>query len=523
MKKKNSQAYYYEEYLLGKRIICIFAANNYTNKTMEQNNLVNIELTDSQKNVLKKILDFVTNSTDRVFILKGYAGTGKTTLMRFLIQELENSHKDYRLLASTGRAAKVLANLSNRNGSTSTIHSMVYSFNGLSKEYDEKEEPVVDKDGQLFLVFEPSKLNETEVPETIYIIDEASMVSDMITKNVTQAKFGEGRLLKELLDYDTRSESKFIFVGDPCQLPPIEEYYSPALMKDYFQKEFGLVAQEAQLTEIMRQKGACGIIDASKQVRGLFNQAPNDISIYGSQRLWGFLPFRKYRDIQLHSSLESMINNYVDKVKGSGLNSAVCICRSNSACSQLSANIREKLGITQGRVQKGDLLMVIQNNMPTGLMNGDMVTIEELGPTTQSRSGLTFREVTVKELFTQKTIKTLMIEEIVNQSRLNLDSAQQQALFIDFIKRMRDVGISQKDTRQFNHAMIHDPYLNALRCVYGYAITCHKSQGGEWEEVYVHVPRNITLNPTKETYQWIYTSMTRAKKTLHMVDDFFIK
>ena len=137
MKKKNSQAYYYEEYLLGKRIICIFAANNYTNKTMEQNNLVNIELTDSQKNVLKKILDFVTNSTDRVFILKGYAGTGKTTLMRFLIQELENSHKDYRLLASTGRAAKVLANLSNRNGSTSTIHSMVYSFNGLSKEYDE--------------------------------------------------------------------------------------------------------------------------------------------------------------------------------------------------------------------------------------------------------------------------------------------------------------------------------------------------------------------------------------------------
>ena len=490
---------------------------------MEQNNLKDIRLTTSQENVLKQLLAFVNNSTNRVFILKGYAGTGKTTLMRYLIQELERIQKDYRLLASTGRAAKVLANLSNRNGSTSTIHAMVYSFNGLSKEYDEKEEPVVDKDGQLFLVFEPTKLDEREVPETIYIIDEASMVSDVVTKNITQAKFGEGRLLKELLDYDKRPESKFIFVGDPCQLPPIEEYYSPALMKDYFQETFRMNAQDAQLTEIMRQKGTCDIIDASKLIRGLYNQAPNYISVYGSQRLWGFLPFRQYKDIQLHPNLESMIDDYVRKVKSDGLNSAICICRSNNACSKLSATIREKLGFAHGRIQVGDLLMVIQNNIPTGLMNGDMITIEELGPVTQTRAGLTFREVTVKELFTQKSVKTLIIEEIVNQSRLNLDSAQQQALFIDFIIRMRDIGITQKESRRFNHAMFNDPYLNALRCVYGYAVTCHKSQGGEWEDVYVHVPRNITLNPIKETYQWIYTSMTRAKNTLHMVDDFFIR
>ena len=284
-----------------------------------------------------------------------------------------------------------------------------------------------------------------------------------------------------------------------------------------------MMAQEAQLTEIMRQKGTSGIIDASKHIRGLYNQAPNDNTVYGTQRLWGFLPFRQYKDILLHDSFESMTNDYVDKVKSSGLNSAVCICRSNKDCSILSNSIRKKLGFTYGRIQKGDLLMVIQNNMPTGLMNGDMVTIEELGPQTETRGGLTFRQITVKELFTGKTIKTLIIEEIVNQARLNLDSAQQQALFIDFIIRMRALGITQKDSRQFNRQMFNDPYLNALRCVYGYAITCHKSQGGEWEDVYVHVPRNITLNPTKETYQWIYTSMTRAKKTLHMIDDFYIE
>lgn len=490
---------------------------------MDINDLNNIKLTTSQENVLKAILQFADSPTERIFILKGYAGTGKTTLMRFLIQELEKKNKKYRLLASTGRAAKVLANLSNSNGNTSTIHSMIYSFNGLSKVYDEKEEPVVDKDGQLFLVFEPTKLNETEEPETIYIIDEASMVSDVASKDVTQAKFGEGRLLKELLEYDTRTKSKFIFVGDPCQLPPIEEYYSPALMQNYFQDYFGMEAKEAQLTEIMRQKGTNGIIDASKQIRSLYNKAPNDKNGYGLQNLWGFLPFRQYKDIVLHDGFESMTNDYVLKVKSSGLNSAVCICKSNKDCSIMSNSIRKKLGFTYGRIQKGDLLMVIQNNIPTGLMNGDMITIEELGPQTESHGGLTFRQVTVKELFTGKTIKTLLIEEIANQARLNLDSAQQQALFIDFIVRMRGIGITQKDSRTFNRMMFNDPYLNALRCVYGYAITCHKSQGGEWEDVYVHVPRNITLNPTKATYQWIYTAMTRAKKTLHLIDDFYIK
>ena len=198
---------------------------------MQQSDTPKIKLTTSQENVLKQILDFVNISNDRVFILKGFAGTGKTTLMRYLIKALSEEGKHYRLLASTGRAAKVLANLAESNGQTSTIHSMVYSFNGLNKEFSEKEETIADKNGQLFLVFELSKIDENSNPETVYIIDEASMVSDVATSDITQAKFGEGRLLKELLDYDTRPGSKFIFVGDPCQLPPIEQYYSPALMR----------------------------------------------------------------------------------------------------------------------------------------------------------------------------------------------------------------------------------------------------------------------------------------------------
>ena len=261
----------------------------------------------------------------------------------------------------------------------------------------------------------------------------------------------------------------------------------------------------------------------SKQIRRLYNAAPESDQVYGFQKLWGFLPFRRYRDILLHPNLESLLNDYVARVQSSGLNSAVCICRTNKACSQLSEMIRHKLGYRDSHIQAGDLLMVIQNNMPTGLMNGDMVTVEEISKQTTTRAQLTFRQMKVKELFSGLTYTTLLIEEIAYQGRLNLDNRQQQALFVDFIIRMKEKGITQKQKKAFYNAMFNDPYLNALRCVFGYAITCHKSQGGEWEEVYVHVPRNITLNPTKETYQWVYTSMTRARKTLHMIDDFYVK
>ena len=492
---------------------------------MEQDEMNNIKLTDSQDRVLNKILNFVNNSADRVFILKGYAGTGKTTLMRFLIQKLDQQEKNYRLLASTGRAAKVLANISGTGFITSTIHSLIYTFKGLNRDTEGIDEAQIDENGTpIILMFQQAKLDEENQPEAIYIVDESSMVSDVPSRDVTQAQFGDGRLLKNLLDYDPRPGSKFIFVGDPCQLPPIKEYYSPALIPAYFQQTFNLNAQEEKLTEIMRQKGVSGIIDASKKIRGLYTTAPEAGGLFGKQKLWGYLPFRGNKDIQLHKNTEVMLDDYVEKVKASGLNSAVCICRSNRMCGELSRTIRQKLGFISERISVGDLLLVTQNNISTGLMNGDMVTVEEIAPHVQTRARLTFRQMKLKELFTQRTYTTLVIEEIAYQGRLNLDAQQQQALFVDFIIRMRKKGITEKKNRlAFYSAMENDPYLNALRCVYGYAITCHKSQGGEWEDVYVQVPRNIPLNPTKGTYQWIYTAMTRARPTLHVVDDFYLR
>ena len=487
---------------------------------MAQNSIEAISLTKSQQIVLDKIIKFVKSSAERVFILKGYAGTGKTTLMRFLIKELRAQNSSYTLLASTGRAAKVLANLSGTNGGASTVHSLIYFFKGLSKTFEEGEEIKVDDSGQLYLVFEPMTVEEHEQAAMIYIVDEASMVSDVKSMDVTQAQYGDGRLLKNLLEYDKRPQSKFIFVGDPCQLPPVEQYYSPALMPAYFREHLQISAQETQLTEIMRQGNNSGIVYASKKIRESYNGAPEYKSSYGTQRVWAKLPFRYNQDIVLHAMHQEMIDDYVEKVKKYGLNSAICICKTNAQCNQLSQTIRAKLGL-QGHLQVGDLLMIVQNNMPTGLMNGDMVIVEEISNHVYRRANLTFRNIKVKELFSGNSCTHLVIEEVIFQRQLNLSAVQQQELYIDFIIRMRQKGITQQKKELFYKALQKDEYLNALRCMYGYAVTCHKAQGGEWEDVYVDVPRNLTLNPTKEDYQWIYTAMTRAKDKLHMVDDFY--
>ena len=492
-----------------------------------------IDLTDSQKRVLKQMTDFVFDSDDRVFILKGYAGTGKTTLMRFLIDKLKERKQPFKLLSTTGRAAKILANHTEHDAST--IHSMVYKFTDFNKDisdYDPKT-TTIDKTGQLFLVFQPAVLSNDDRESVVYIIDESSMISDIEDKDVTQAKFGSGKVLTELLEYDTLPKSKFIFVGDPCQLPPVLGTISPALSPKYFEDTFGLRAQQGILTEIMRQDNS--IIAAGSYVRKLWDKAPDSESAYPRGKFWGPpLLMSPYKDFEIHNDLSEMERLYLDIIKHKGYNEAVFISNSNAKCAELSDRIRTALGFS-GCAQKGDLLMVVQNQTTTtGLMNGDMVEVVDIRPESERtmkeinspngyRSTLAFREIKVKELFTGKTYTTLLLESILEARQTNLDARQQSGLFLDFILRMKRKGIDRKrNSDVFDKAMQQDPYLNALRCNYGYAITCHKAQGGEWNSVFIQMPRNITLNPTKNKYQWFYTAITRAKQTVHLAKDFFI-
>lgn len=476
-----------------------------------------ITLTPDQQHAFDKLMAFI-DSEDKVFILRGYAGTGKTTLVKTLIAELNKREIKCNLLASTGRAAKILSNIT--GSLATTVHGKIYTFKDFNQDLEEtvtkQQATGVDSTGQLYLTFELHRLpNDGTRTHHFYVIDESSMVSDIADKNITQALFGSGRLLKDLLDFDPRG--KFIFVGDHGQLPPVvrssRSAFSPALSVEYFSQTFKLNAQMVELAQIMRQHKGNDIIESSKKVRALTQNVP--------QEKWGKLPLRGYKNIKIYNDSISLIKLYIKLIQGSNYNNATLISYYNKRTTELTELIRPALGMGKA-LQKDDLLLITQNNMPTGLMNGDMVLVTQVDPIVMRRAKLTFRKVEVMELFTHKTYSYFMVEEPLYSNETNLNQVQQQGLFIDFYLRMKEQGVKQ-NTPEFKDMMMTDPYLNALRAVFGYAITCHKAQGGEWDHVFLDIPRNLTLNAPQSAYQWVYTAMTRARDQLHVVDDFYIK
>lgn len=457
---------------------------------------------------------FIKDTASRVFILKGYAGTGKTTMMKQFVKLLSEGKCHFSLLASTGRAAKILANATGLK--TLTVHGEIYKFRDLNQDLEmvtkQREETKVDSTGQLMLNFEltPKVYLEENPPTHYYIVDEASMLSDEIDRNAVQAQFGSGRLLKDLMDYDTMG--KFIFVGDVCQLPPITQSISPALSKGYMENTFGIKVYESELTEIVRQSKGNDIALSAQKMRHLY---------YNPQQMkWAKFPFRGYKNIHILSSQMELMHHYISNVKKNGFNSATMLTQQNAQCLKTTELLRPSFGIMSQVVSKGDLLLVTQNNFVSGLMNGDLVVLEDV-IIMEKRAGLTFLKVTVRELFTGKNYSQLMIADIVYGNQTNLTAPQQKELYIDFYYRMKAKGIKQK-TKQFKDAMCTDPYLNALRAVFGYVLTCHKAQGGEWDTVYLDIPRSLPIQQKPYIYQWVYTAMTRARKELYIVDDFWV-
>ncbi|MDC2621682.1 ATP-dependent DNA helicase [Bacteroides ovatus] len=472
-----------------------------------------ITLKDGQQRAFELLQDFIRNKDKKVFILKGYAGTGKTTMMKVLIEELKRRNLYFSLLASTGRAAKILSNTTGQQAAT--VHGTIYKYNDLNQNLEEliqqREAKGVDSSGQLLLNFELNPVSHTNrTEEWYYIVDEASMISDKEDATAVQASFGSGRLLKDLLDYD--SKGKFLFVGDACQLPPISQKVSPALSLQYFKDVFSILASEVELTEIVRQDKGNDIVLSSQKIRRLYaNPQPWK---------WAKFPFRGCKNIHIVNSQVELIQLYIQRIKKKGLNNSTLLCYSNRQCDTITQIVRPSLNINSAELAIGDLLLVTQNNYVSGLMNGDLVVVESVTHK-EVRAGLTFLNVMVKELFTEKSYSQLMIADILYQNQINLSQIQQKELFIDFYKRMKQRGIRQgKD--EFNRQMMKDPYLNALRAVFGYALTCHKAQGGEWEYVFLDIPRSVPCIEKPYVYQWIYTAMTRAKQELYIVDDFWV-
>lgn len=469
------------------------------------------DLRPQQQKAFSALCNFIESTSEKVFILKGYAGTGKTTLMSGIIKRLSEDKIPFALLASTGRAAKILSEKSQTTANT--IHSHIYVFKELSEDLEKLSELQhnleIDDKGQITLLFDLNPISSEK--EKIYIIDEASMVSDVIDNNTSFAKFGTGDLLGDILKYDTKG--KFIFVGDPCQLPPINQVNSPALSAAHISSKYKFQTSEFEMTDIIRQSNTNGIIEASFKLRNLFHSNPSV--------KFASLPVKGHSNIIIENSHIGMLNKYIDKIKSNGFKHSTLICQTNKHCSDLNKVIRSSIFNNRERICVGDLLMVTQNNYLSNLVNGDHIIVSKIG-NNEFRSGLSFLQVEVEEISSKSKFNLLLIEDILYSTNTNLNSKQHKDLMIDYFKRMRANGIDQKNPT-FKENMLKDPYLNALKTVYGYALTCHKAQGGEWDEVFLYLDNKIHGIKKPGIYQWTYTAVTRAKNNLHVVNDWFIK
>lgn len=465
--------------------------------------------TEGQRQALGKLWAFLDDDSLTVFILKGYAGTGKTTMMKMFISALAEDGRHLVLLASTGRAAKILSDLTNQEAKT--IHSHLYSFTGFNQDLDKLANESETNDIQPLLLKFDLKIFNGENASDIFIIDESSMISDKPEVGSVQAKFGSGNLIKDLLSHNPTA--KYIFVGDECQLPPVNGNFSPALNKQYLEDTYQLKADEFALTEIVRQKKGNDIVISAGKVRNLFANPP--------LVKWGRFPLKGYNNIKILPSVADMLGKYVQTIKKGGYASATLITASNKSCTELARLLRPVLGFNSESLQVGELLLITQNNLVSGLMNGDLVKVIQIG-SREIRAGLSFIEVEVENIANGKRYSQFLVEDILNAfSQINISQEQLRELYIDYARRMKSKGY-KSNSEAFKQGMLKDPYLNALRAVYGYALTCYKSQGGEWEKVYLDIPRYFAKEPKSTIYQWLYTAMTRAKDTLYVVDDFFL-
>lgn len=467
-------------------------------------------LNEEQKLAFKAIQKFIEHPSANVFVLKGYAGTGKTFLMQQLGEWLTSKEQPFTLLASTGRAAAVLKG---KTGFTAkTVHSELYNFakvDGISDEILDTAE--IDRTGQMSMQF---TIRPTDEGKQLYIVDEASMLSGTATKDILFAKFGSGILLNDF--FEVVGSNKVIFVGDPCQLPPINQSLSPALDTDWLTKQ-NRVAISFTLKKIERIDPSNDILTLADSVRKMSEQ--RDWELYPK------LPASNLNNVKLHASDKSLFSLYLESYRKNGVNETIAIARSNKMVNSINKAMRRELyGSSNKSLQKGEILLVTQNNYSVPLTNGDFVIVTEIGDM-KSRSNLHFQSIRVRPITLEKDYDILLSLDCLYSLKGTLNNQQMERLMMDFSQRMRAKNISP-NTADYKKAMLVDEYLNCLKATYGYGVTCHKAQGGEWNNVFLFLDNEkngmYNMNPLV-LIKWWYTSITRAKKQLNLVNEWWIE
>lgn len=463
-----------------------------------------MELTKQQNEVFKKIKAFMESDAS-VFILRGYAGTGKTTMVKVVADYITQS-RDMYLMAPTGRAARVLSQKTKRMATT--IHKAIYEGTCLVSKVTKD---IAETEFKLFFPISESKQDG----KNVVIVDEASMLCSRKIKYELY-KFGSDNLMEDLLTFIRPGfGGKVIFVGDPAQLPPVGESVSNALRAEYFQKQ-GLKVMEAELTEVLRQKNDSIILKNAMMIRDLLKKDKRNS-----------LVFEEKKDDVETISANCFLEKYLDYRKKSDKNDSVVICFSNKSASRYNRAIRTDLYGKDVPVRENDVLMIIQNNYNLGRMNGEFVPVLSVGERTQQSAPVYVQVGGVKQRkiitlnFVQVTVTNglgnpclcMLLEDLLNSDKPELSIDETRALYINFCMRHPEL---RQGTQQFSLVLMQDAYYNAIRAKYGYAVTGHKCQGGEWGKVFVDYTGRTGLD--NDSLRWAYTATTRAQKTLYVAN-----
>jgi exodeoxyribonuclease-5 len=442
--------------------------------------------TTDQKNLICALSKFILAPKTPIFLLKGYAGTGKTSIIAAVVQSLFEIRINTVLMAPTGRAAKVLASYAGVQAFT--VHKKIYRQKSIEEQSEFSLAPNMYKN-------------------TVFIVDEASMIAG---NSYEQSIFGSGDLLEDMMTYiKSGAGCKVIIVGDSAQLPPVGFSLSPALDVD----RLGCYGDcmSAELKEVVRQTNESGILFNATQIRKQIED--NDVR---------FPEFRTgFPDITNITGAD-LVETISDAYAKYGKEETIVICRSNKRANKYNEGIRNRVLYMEEEIASGDRIMVVKNNYRLSkeieeidfIANGDMATIRRIRKY-QQRYGLHFADMILEfpdynnlELENKAILDTLATESASLSAEMN------KQLFYSLAEDYEHIA----NKRQRYKAIKEDPFFNALQIKFAYAVTCHKSQGGQWECVFLDCPYFPDDNLTFEDLRWFYTAVTRASKQLYLVN-----
>ena len=454
-------------------------------------------LATEKQDVMLKLLSIFIFETDKesLFLLKGYAGTGKTTVISTFVNALQFAGKKAVLLAPTGRAAKVISVYSKRPAFT--IHKKIYF-------------PKKQSNGSLSFVLQPNKHTNT-----FFIVDEASMIPD---EKQHQNSFESSSLLDDLISYVYSGKNcKLIFVGDTAQLPPVKLTMSPALDSDILTKHYFKDVKEIELDEVMRQHENSGVLFNATQLRKLIQNDGN--------------PFQfqiKFPDIKRLEDGYEIEDAILDAYNSNGVEDTAFIVRSNKRANEYNRQIRIQIRGQENMISTGDYIMIVKNNyfwldetsQAGFIANGDICEVLRIF-SIKEIYGFSFAEVTLRMIDYPEMVpfETVLLLDTLTSESPSLTYEESNKLY-QAIKE--DYAEETSNYKQLL-AIKKNPYFNALQVKFSYAITCHKSQGGQWKTVFVEQPY-LPNGVSKEYYRWLYTAITRAQEKLYLIgfkDEFF--